>query len=864
MRRMEAWWLACSLLMAGAPVLGVASASGSSHVSATTAPSKRPRQDFDRLHGSYLPRAAFTENLGQWPESALFCGGAGSDRLWLTRTGWTVDLGAAARSPSPTIDGRVAVRFELCGADPTAAVNGLDRQAARLNVFRGNDAMQWIHGAASYAQVEYEHPWPGVRLTVQIVAGLPKYSLFLAAGISPDVAVLRCEGADTIEQSASDLLTIRAGGQTITQPLGHCFQPKPDGSHVTRRGSFRLLGEGRFGFEIEALDPSLPLVIDPDLLWSTYLGSATGDVGDRPTTVRRAPNGDLFVVGKAESINFPTTPGAYVHHGGIGIGEPFVTRFSYLDGALLWSSIVGGPSGQERATGLAVDSQGRPVVYGWTDGPGFPTTLGAFDTTFAGQDAFVFRLSAAGDALEFSTFLGPAGTVPFGITVDSQDRPIVVGMSLEGFPTTPGVIEPNWLPVPGLFFRGFVTKLNTDGGSLAWSTYFGGAGGGVVFCVALDAQENVILAGAPDFPSFPTTPGAFQPTFPGSSGNGNGYVSKLDPNATSLIWSTFLGGTQRDWIYAMQLDRHANVALVGSTRSYDFPVTPDVYQPQYSGDPTNYQIGDTFVTYLSSDGGSAIYSTYVGGPSPDIAFDVDVDRSGVVTITGMTFGQYPATPGAFDTTYGGSLSDAYVARLDPRGRKLLYSTMIGGPSANEADGLVVGEQGTVTIMGATGSNYPVTAGAFDPTYNGGQSDCFVTQMDLLPAGITKYGEASPPCAGDPYMGAIGDVSVSRPSHVLYASQGPSLAQGLVLVSNAASSQGFDLNGCRVWVARAGVFVRKPVSTDLGGYGEARWHFPPSATPGTTFYAQFVFRSTDLCAGVAPRIGTNALSITLQP
>jgi hypothetical protein len=158
----------------------------------------------------------------------------------------------------------------------------------------------------------------------------------------------------------------------------------------------------------------------------------------------------------------------------------------------------------------------------------------------------------------------------------------------------------------------------------------------------------------------------------------------------------------------------------------------------------------------------------------------------------------------------------------------------------------------------------VTAGAFDTTYNGGQSDCFVTQMDLLPEGVEKYGRATPPCAGDPHMGAIGDASISRPSHVLYATQGPSTAQGFLLVSNAAMPMGSDLNGCRLWIARPGIFVQKPLTTDNGGYVEARWHFPPAATPGTTLYGQFVFRTTDLCAATAPLLGTNALRITLQP
>ena len=809
---------------------------------------------------SYMPQGLFVENLGQWPAETRYCAAGSSDILWIGADGWVIDVPGLPRERDAR---RLSLHFAFLEASRGVRVTGREKATARFSSFIGTAPEKWVRGAASYSEVEYAEPWPGVGITIRFVEGAPKYTVTLAPGASLDDVIVRCTGADAIDGFDSDLLTFHVSGLAVTQRLGLCFQLQPDGTKVVLPGRFKGSGQGCFGFQVDGVDRSLPLIIDPDLHWATYIGATVGDVGDLATTVRRAPNGDLIVTGNAENITFPTTPGAYTPPGGPNGSDPFVARFRSHDGALLWSSVLGGPSTQERPTSLAIDSEGRPIVVGTTDLPGFPTTPGAFDTTFdgpSGSNIFVFKLSAAGDNLDFSTFLGPVGAVAHGVAVDSQDRPVVVGTTPQGFPTTPGTLQPGWVAGPS--FESFVAKLDFSGSALDWSTLLGGAGGGSALAVALDADQNVVVGGAPIFPTFPTTPGAFQPQFPGSLGNGSGYVCKLTADASTLSWSTFLGGSQFDHIFGLKVDGESNVVVVGTTRSPDFPVTPGAFQSQFHRDPTSNMYGDSFVTYLRSDGSSAIYSTLVGGRWPDAANDVHVDASGVVTLAGITFGSYPTTPGAFDSTFNGTNRDGFVARLDPLGSKLLYSTYIGAPSEDFATGIVVGEQGVVSVMGQTGPGFPVTLGAFDTTYNGGGSDCYLALLDPLPVGIARYGRATPSCAGDFYIGAIEDASISRSHQTLYVSQGPGSAHGMLLISRASSTQGMSLFGASLWVDPAVTIGHIVASTGPRGYGEVQWSLPP-APPGTKVYAQFVARNTGICDLGAPVVASNALEITFQ-
>jgi hypothetical protein len=249
-----------------------------------------------------------------------------------------------------------------------------------------------------------------------------------------------------------------------------------------------------------------------------------------------------------------------------------------------------------------------------------------------------------------------------GNTYDTGDT------SSADFPTTPDAFQTTY----GGNGDAFVTKLNPTGSALVYSTYLGGSGGDAGSGLDLDASGNAYVTGFLTSADFPTTPGAFQENFGG--GDDDSFVTKLDPAGATLIYSTYLGGTASERSAAIAVDAAANAYVVGHTDSTDFPTTPAAFQRTLSGGV------DVFVTKINPTGSALVYSTYLGGSGigaveeeePDA---ITVDASGNAYVTGGTDStNFPTTPGAFQTSFGGGSRDAFVTKLNPSGSALVYST----------------------------------------------------------------------------------------------------------------------------------------------------------------------------------------------
>ncbi|MEJ7623891.1 MAG: SBBP repeat-containing protein [Pyrinomonadaceae bacterium] len=328
--------------------------------------------------------------------------------------------------------------------------------------------------------------------------------------------------------------------------------------------------------------------------------------------------------------------------------------------------------------------------------------------------------------LTYSTYLGGAGSDIVGsfdfdrvIAVDSAGNAYITGeTSSADFPATTGSFD--------IGFNGgrdvFVTKLNAAGTALVYSTFLGGSGADSGFGLAVDASGSVYITGETASDNFPTTAGAFDTTR-----NGNdAFVTKLDPSGASLVYSTFLGGTSDEFGVGIAVDSTGSVYVSGSTPSTNFPTTAGVFDTTYN---TN---GDIFVTRLNTTGTALVYSTYLGGTGEELVSGLALDAAGNAHVTGETSSTaFPTTTGAFDTTIGGSF-DAYVTKLNAGGTALLYSTYLGGGSDDSAQGVALDSAGGVLVAGlTTSSDFPVTAGSYDPTYNGGVTDAFVTKVTAV-------------------------------------------------------------------------------------------------------------------------------------
>ncbi len=399
---------------------------------------------------------------------------------------------------------------------------------------------------------------------------------------------------------------------------------------------------------------------------------------------------------------------------------------------LLYATYLGG-SGDDYGNGIAVDSAGMAYIAGHTYSPNFPTTPGAFDTTFAGPtsspggDAFVVKLNSSGSALVYATYLGGGGRDWIhGIRVDASGAAYVVGeTSSSDFPVTPGAFDTSY---NGGLVDGFVAKLNPAGNGLVYATFLGGGSDEAAKGLAVDTLGSAYMTGYTWSSNFPTTAGAFDTSH---NGNMDAFVTKFNADGTSLVYSTLLGGSDHDWVNhaGIVVDASGAAYIAGRTNSANFPTTPGAFDTTHNGGTV-----DAFVTKLNASGSALVYSTFLGGSAHDEALDIAIDSSGAAYVVGGTASSdFPVTSGAYDTSYNGGADDTFVFKLNSTGSALVYATFVGGSNYDMARVIALDGNGAAYISGETASsNFPTTLGAFDTVYNGGEADAFVVKIS--PAG----------------------------------------------------------------------------------------------------------------------------------
>jgi len=348
--------------------------------------------------------------------------------------------------------------------------------------------------------------------------------------------------------------------------------------------------------------------------------------------------------------------------------------------------------------------------------------------TFPGGNAiaFVTRIDASGASLLFSTFLGGTdgrGNPAFALALDSTGAATICGQTWSAdFPTTQGAFQSSPAGSGINAADAFVTRLDLSG-ALWYSTYLGGSGLDRANGIALDPTGAATVCGQTASPDFPTSSGAFQTAYGG--GGGDAFVTRIGPSGGALLYSTYLGGWFYDLAVDVALDASGAATVCGDADSNHFPTTPGAFMPG-----SGWRLTDAFVARLDPSGGALLYSTFLGGSGNEHAHALAIDLTGAATVCGHTASQdFPTSSGAFQTLNGGSLHEQFVARLDPSGGTLLYSTYLGGSGADWTSDLALDATGVVTVCGQTQSpDFPTTPGAFQPSLSGGQS-AFVTQLD---------------------------------------------------------------------------------------------------------------------------------------
>jgi sugar lactone lactonase YvrE len=611
----------------------------------------------------------------------------------------------AARSKSAETD---VVRMELVGATPRHEVSGSHPLAGTTNYFIGNDPSKWQTKVPTYASVRYSGVYPGVDLVYYGNQRRLEYDFIVAPRADTKQIKLRFSGANGLRLDRSGNLRVIADEGDVVFQRPTVYQEK-NGRHVPVDGRFTLLADQTVGFKVGSYDRGKALVIDPTLSYSTYLGGSTDDAG----------------------------------------------------------------------TAIAVDSAGNIYVIGDTIDTDFPVTAGSFQTTNAmdNEVAFVAKLNTAGSALVYATYLGGSGNTEhasgsdaFGIAVDGAGSAYICGESYSAdFPVTPGAYQAVNKAYPNEAQNAFVSKLNTDGTALVYSTYLGGSGlaigtatseffdGDSPLRMTVDALGSAYIVGTAYSTDFPTSTGAYQVTNKAAANlASNAFVTKFNPSG-SLGYSTYLGGsgvsptTVGDaggegageagyGIAVVNTGAAVGEAYVtGYTFSPDFPATG--YQQVNHG--TANVAANVFVSGLNASGTGLVGSTYLGGTGRTIGngnSDLDatdngddgiglaLDASNNAYVMGVTVStDFPTTTGAYQTTNKAAANvatNAFVSKLDPTLSTLLYSTYVGGSgiAASDTDtigegdfgtGIAIDAAGDAYITGATVSpDFPVTGDAF--------------------------------------------------------------------------------------------------------------------------------------------------------
>jgi hypothetical protein len=650
------------------------------------------------------PHLRFEKNEGQADSKVAFLCRGKNHVLFLTTMGSVMHLlrnGANQNS--------IPLKMELLGANPNPKVKGTDLLKSRSNYFRGNDPARWLTDIPHYARVAYEGVYDGIDLVYYINNNEVEFDLIVKPGIKPDVILLRFSGTDKVKKNRAGDIIVRAGSHELIYRKPLAWQTAGNEKHNVDV-QYTFTDDNCICFNLGAYDTNEPLVIDPQFVYSTYLGGTETEIG---YAIAVDEEGCAYVAGSTSSTDFPTfnsfqsgkSPGMFNY-----LRDVFVTKFNPEGTDIVFSTYLGG-NWDDDANGIALDKNHNIYLTG---------------TTFSEDDP------------------------------DTPEN--------EGFPLMSAyqnqIGDDN-------FSDAFVTVLNSTGSTLLYSTYFGGDGEDQGTDIAVSSDGYAYITGV-NFSFDLPVKNAYMSTKP--SYYYDAFVAKLNPAASgenSLVYSTYLGGNLDDWGYGIAVDQEGCAYVTGSANSTDFPTTPDPIQGERKAS------SDIFVTKFSVDGLSLVYSTYIGSDGGDEGKDIEVDTAGCAYVCGAGREDFPTTPGAFMTSGRSSFvskllpdgsgfvystlvplsgkiavddtgqvyiaaglarlvgeefkSDAYVVVLNPEGSDTLFTIVFGGSESERANDIAVDDDRSIYLVGNTSStDFPVE-NAFQSS-QAGKNDVFVTKF----------------------------------------------------------------------------------------------------------------------------------------
>ncbi len=635
----------------------------------------------------------------------------------------------------------VVVRMSLVNANEHSKIMGKDELPGKANYFTGNDPKKWQTDIPTYSKVEYSNIYPGIDLMYYGNQRQLEYDFILKPGADPKQITLAFQGIDNMDLDKQGNLVLYVGKETLRQHKPKVYQ-EIHGVRQPISGSYVLKSKNQVAFQVGKYNSQIPLVIDPILSYATYLSGTNDDKPNRgmavdaqghayvtgyttsldfpiqgaiqttnggnldafitkfnpsgtgliystylggsgdefPSAVTIDSTGNAYIVGGVVSTNFPVQNAFQSSKGG-GAFDAFLTKINPTGSALVFSTYLGGGTGNGLDEGLAVvvDGTNHAYVTGFTDSFNFPVTPGAFQESHNdARDGFVTKFAPTGTSLIYSTYVGAldADSVS-SIAIDGNGNAYITGLTFSS----------DW-PIANAYqgmiagsADAFVTVLNPTGTGLVFSTFLGGTGTDDSRDISLDGGGNILVAGVTQSTNFPTSANAHKQTLDGPS---DAFITKLNASGSTLIFSSYLGGISTDSIDQLTTDPSGAVYVTGATNSPNFPTVDPLSGSSGSGQ-------EAFVTKIDPGSGTILFSTLLGGSLGDSGNGIGLDAADNIYVLGVTRSlDFPTTPNAFQQNALGVGINTFVAKIEQN----LIPFAHAGPDQTVNEGVLVQLDGT--------------------------------------------------------------------------------------------------------------------------------------------------------------------------
>jgi gliding motility-associated-like protein len=670
----------------------------------------------------------FIENKGQWPKQVKFLARLGGMNCWITDSGVVYDYYQITGNfkqeetlnllphekdeferTHTSYKGHV-VRMDYAGINLNAEKQGFDKREAYYNYFIGNDSTKWASFVGLYGEVLVKDAYKGIDIRYYFDSGQIRYDYLVNAGVDISQINFKLTGAKDVAVNENGELIIQTNLGEVKHGKLYAYQQTGNmKKEVSCR--FEKKEDGNFGVIASDYEKGLALVIDP-LIWSTFLGGAAAN--DVVFALCFDSYRNVYLTGIVNSSNFPTTTGSYDNTAN-GYSDIFITKLNSNASSLIYSTFIGGWNG-DWSSSIVIDSIGESFITGNTGSNDFPVTSGSYDQKY--NDIYILKLNSSGSGLVFSTFIGGSSTNEYAvdILIDNVCNIYITGVTESyDFPTTSGAYKQTAIGIEDCF----ITKLNSTGTALIYSTYIGGDYYDIANGSVLDKNNNIYITGKTLSANYPTTTGTYNQTI---NGGLDCFITKLNSTGSALIFSTFIGGNNSEEARTIALDTSENIYISGYTSDTNYPTTSGAF---------NRSFNNIFVSKLNSSASKLIASTFLGGNSPDDAIFMTIDIDENIYLTGITYSiNYPVTPDAINKSYSGA-GDAFITKLNPDLSLLIYSSYLGGKSLDQGLYITTDSNRDVYIAGYTESaDFPTTSGVYDQIYNG-NGDAYISKLAIF-------------------------------------------------------------------------------------------------------------------------------------